>query len=161
MLKSNYLYLIGIMLISGLLVSCDKDSDEEENETEDTSFLIGTWQKVSNSGWTKQYGYVNEWNDSYGEDGGIVIFNEDGTCKFYIYEDGTFLEDAFGTWEYKAGKIYIWDSDADAESVWTVKDFSASALTMEMYEKEIENEVVTYEFYEIDTYRKITNNLIE
>ena len=156
-MKSKFLYLIGIILISGLLVSCDKDSEDEKNETEDISFLIGTWQHVSNSGWIKQGGYVDEWNNSSGEEGSRIIFNEDGTCKFYMYEDGAFVEDAFGTWEYKSGKICVWDSDA--ESVWTVKDLSASTLTMEMHEKETENDVVTYEFYEIDTYRKITDNL--
>ncbi|WP_288640056.1 hypothetical protein [uncultured Coprobacter sp.] len=156
-MKMKFLYLIGIMLIGGLLVSCDKDSEDEKNETEDTSFLIGTWQQVSNSGWIKQGEYVDEWNNSYGEEGGRIVFNEDGTCKFYMYEDGAFVEDAFGTWEYKSGKICVWDSDS--ESVSTVKDLSASTLTMEMYEKETENEVVTYEFYEIDTYHKITNNL--
>lgn len=128
-----------------------------KKEENDISFLIGTWRHVSNSGWTKQYGQVNEWNNSYGEDGSCIIFNEDGTCKFYMYEDGVFVEDAFGTWEYKSGKICVWDSDS--ESVWTVKELSASALTMEMYEKETENDAVTYEFYEIDTYHKITNNL--
>ncbi|WP_297931384.1 lipocalin family protein [uncultured Coprobacter sp.] len=122
-----------------------------------TSFLIGTWQRVSNSGWVKQGGYVDEWNNSSGEEGSRIVFNEDGTCKFYMYEDGVFVEDAFGTWDYKSGKICVWDSDA--ESFWTVKDLSASTLTMEMHEKETENNVVTYEFYEIDTYHKITNNL--
>ena len=58
-----------------------------------------------------------------------------------------------------SGLLVSYDKNSDAESVWTVKDLSASTLTMEMYEKETENNVVTYEFYEIDTYHKITNNL--
>ena len=94
MLKSNYLYLIGIILISGLLVSCDKDSDigssSDDDKKVDFTFLIGKWEYIYDDDVKK---YV-----TFGDDGNYSVELVDGTSHSIP-----------GTYSYngKKGEIYI------------------------------------------------------
>ena len=93
-MKMKFLYLIGIMLISGLLVSCDKDSDigssSGENKKVDFTFLIGKWEYIYGDGVKK---YI-----TFGDDGSYSVELVDGTSHSIP-----------GTYSYngKKGEIYI------------------------------------------------------
>ncbi|WP_297305228.1 hypothetical protein [uncultured Coprobacter sp.] len=93
-MKMKFLYLIGIMLISGLLVSCDKDSDigssSGKSKKVDFTFLIGKWKYTYGDGVKK---YI-----TFGDDGSYSVELVDRTSHSIP-----------GTYSYngKRGEIYI------------------------------------------------------
>lgn len=151
MKKTNFLYLLGLIIT--LSLSACSDDDENIGSPND---LIGTWQSGTGSGWIKENGkIIEEWTDE-AIDELRVTFYEDGTFASYEYYNGKWEGELEGTWTYKNGKIYTYDFEGNLDDCMTVKSISSSSFVVEVYEKGTEGSI-TYEYYECGTYHKISD----
>lgn len=118
--------------------------------------LVGTWEKVSSEGYTKRDGEItSEWDNTDTTE--RFEFGEDGSHTQYSYSrsNRNWRVDFKGTWKYKSGKLYQYDSDNDlAAEPRKVVALTETELVLELYSKE-KDEGVVYEKLYKDTYRKV------
>lgn len=116
--------------------------------------LIGTWELVSSEGWEKEDGeIVGEWNDNSADE--RIEFHEDGVFILY-YKSGSWRKDYEGTFQYKGGKLYMYDDEGDLVSDNPIKvvTLTETTLVLEDSYKEREDGVL-YEGYDKSTYRSL------
>ncbi len=151
MRKINFLWLIGLLLLMPLgFTSCSNDDDEVGS----ASLLVGTWEIVSRTYQWKEDGKVVEEGSEHDNNSRITI-NEDGTYKVAEYYNGRWNWDEAGTWSYKNGKIMIRSTYEGFSRTVTVKELTSSQSLLEYIDKYIEDGI-SYEYYELSEYRKIS-----
>ena len=151
-MKSKFLYLIGIMLISGLLVSCDKDS-ENEKSGDFKKLLIGYWAGTHSQGYYHSFtnpGNNEEWDKDISADG-TLCFKEDGT-----FEDTMYGAIARGNWTLNGNQLSLtitWCEDPESiggNDSPVILELNESKLVLEFHSK---NE--NYEEYDKSTFIKV------
>lgn len=148
MKKLNYLWMLGMLMFALVNFSSCSDDDNEGS----TSGLVGIWDAVSNEGWEKYKGEIeDEWTDY---DKIRVKFESDGTYTSYAFYNNNWNVEVSGKWQYKDGKIYTeyYDDEEDEyeASFATVKEFTDSRLVIEVYEKDGD-----WEYWERDVFRRV------
>ena len=137
-MKSKFLYLIGIMLISGLLVSCDKDS-EDEKSGDFKKLLIGYWAESHSQGYYQDFsnsGYREEWDKDVSPDG-TLCFKEDGT-----FEDTMYGVIARGNWILNGNQLSLtitWCEDPEdigGDDSPVILELNKSKLVLEYHYKD-------------------------
>ena len=135
-MKKRFLYLIGIVLISGLLVSCDKDS-ENEKSGDFKELLIGHWAESHTQGYYRDFsnpGNNEEWDKDI-SDGSEYIFYPDGTVT-NIYDNPNRVT---GTWQLSENELIIkFEGNGEYEqnvSSINIVELSESILVLDRYEK--------------------------
>ena len=135
-MKKRFLYLIGIVLISGLLVSCDKDS-EDEKSGDFKELLIGHWVESHTQGYYRDFSNSEnnrEWDKDI-SDGSEYLFYPDGTVT-NIYDKPNRVT---GTWQLSENELII-KFEENGEYVQNVSsinivELSESTLVFDRYEK--------------------------
>ena len=151
-MKSKFLYLIGVMLISGLLVSCDKDS-EDEKSGDFKKLLIGNWAASRSQGYFHDFSNPEnneEWDEDISGDG-TLSFKEDGT-----FEDTMYGVIARGNWTLNGNQLSLTITGGeDPENIGgndspVILELNESKLVLE-YRYKNEN----YEEYDKSTFVKV------
>lgn len=150
----KFLYLIGIMLIGGLLVSCDKDSDEEKTK-DFKELLVGHWAESHSQGYYHDFSnpeYNDEWDEDMPGAGGTLCFKEDGTFEDTMYEGIS-----RGNWTLDGNQLSLtvtWSEDTEnigRGNSQVILELNESKLVLESHDK---NE--DYEEYNKSTFIKVT-----
>lgn len=151
-MKMKFLYLIGIMLIGGLLVSCDKDSDEEKTK-DFKELLVGHWAESHSQGYYHDFSnpeYNEEWDEDISE-GETFWFKEDGT-----FEE-TFEGVSKGNWILNGNQLSLtvtWADDPEnigGSNSPVILELNESKLVLESHDKNDD-----YEEYNKSTFIKVT-----
>lgn len=150
MKKVNMLWLLGLLSVMVFCLSACSDDDDQVGSSEN---IVGTWVLVSNEGWVKENGkIVEEWNTKV-DDLLYYVFHSDGTLEYIDPSDDYEVVET-GSWKYDNGKLYL---QANGEAVVvTVMSVSGTELVVGIHEKEVEDGV-SYEYYEAEHYRKISD----
>lgn len=133
------------------LVSC---GDEDENDSDARSSLIGTWVLVHSEGYEVEDGEKSYWDEDVlgEEDADPMVFNENGK--------GTIVSDEGVTihceWSVKNG--YLIQTATIEEEKETISSkivlLENDTLVLENFEKGDETDPEGYEFYEKLTYKR-------
>lgn len=113
--RNSKLLLFGIVL---LLAACSKNSENDDIEPE--NLIVGEWIFISeNDYFCGTYDVAMK----HGSDQSVqtMVFEEDGTCMYYI-EGETFSGESFtgeemNTWENLGNGIYTFNSETDTATV--------------------------------------------
>lgn len=152
-MKMKFLYLIGIVLVSGLLVSCDKDS-EDKKSGDFKKLLIGYWAESRSQGYYHSFSNPEnneEWDEDSSADG-TLCFKEDGT-----FEDTMYGVIARGNWTLNGNQLSLtitWSEDPEnigGDDSPVILELNESKLVLESHYKD-EN----YEEYNKSTFIKVT-----
>jgi len=143
------LRIIGMAVIAVIMsVNFTACGDDDDFNTDD---LVGLWEGESSYILEKEDGEV-VYDDSE-ELSQRFKLNSDGTAISYYKSGSSWMVEGEGTWSYKDGKLYT-QVDGEEDYV-TILELNPQKLVVEMYDSETEDGV-KYEYYEKDTYKKVT-----
>lgn len=156
MKKINFYLLLGLLMSMAVnFTACSKDDEEETTKTVSNADFIGLWE-------------LESWSERTIKDGVVVeeeMFKTDGELRCKFDEEGNFIqyEDtnegwdpvASGAWQYKDGKLYLYNSEEEESTEAIVKSLTATNMVLEWYYTEMTSEGDLIEYYEEETLKKI------
>ena len=113
---TNKLKLVGLMLCfvaSAMIVSCNKDSNEDNGNSDNSTSIVGTWGCVN----SYEHYWGMRWNDNYTEiipydieytdfwKGDVINLKDDGT--YISSDDVAFFDDHGGHWMKDGNKLIV------------------------------------------------------
>jgi hypothetical protein len=136
MKKTIFISIVSALVLG--LASCNENDGLEITPGN----LVGTWNALHYSGWQKENGETESFNEPE-EDDYRYVFNEDGSGLEGYFEDGERTTDSDDfTWELSGNKLTL-----DGDEEYTVEQITSTRLVISAHYSET---------YEGDTYEEYT-----
>lgn len=124
MKRSNFSIIAtcAILITALSFISCN--SNDEEDDFNNSSFLIGTWSVTSGQGWG---GYTGDDEPEY------IQFKSDGTYINVQFDEGVYITK--GTWRATDTEIILKETEGDLMGTYTyaILNHTQSTLTVKMW----------------------------
>ena len=135
-LHSSFVAILFALFAMVSFTACSSDDDGPSSE-EIKENIVGTWQVTHISGWsyddTEDENLIKVDEDVPEEDSQRVLFNVDGTCKWYWYSiNGWRPSGSSNSYKVSGNKIIIYDNDYDIEDSYTVISIKNNTAVLEV-----------------------------
>ncbi len=135
-LHSSFVAIFFALFAMVSFTACSSDDDGPSSE-EIKENIVGTWQVTHISGWsyddTEDENLIKVDEDVPEKDSERILFNVDGTCKWYWYSNnGWRPSGSSNSYKVSGNKIIIYDNDYDIDDTYTVISIKNNTAVLEV-----------------------------